>query len=193
MKTQNLIIIGGIGLAAVYLFMMRKRTSESLAALDVPESNENAKEPYDEGRPVKGNNSIGYGVGMVIPTSLNQINQQFKNRVYTKVKDFYGEDANTGLYSDNKKLALYQKIWKKLQEKGVQNPMNATLGEMGPAIREIAQEGFNFAHSKSSLSLSQARSRGMTLNNLFQNKNQRAARTLRGGVASTILGGRRNI
>jgi hypothetical protein len=38
MKTQNLIIIGGIGLAAVYLFMMRKRTSESLAALDVPES-----------------------------------------------------------------------------------------------------------------------------------------------------------
>jgi hypothetical protein len=82
----------------------------------------------------------------MMPNRESGYSQVFKNRVYTKVTDFYGKDANTGLYDPAKRLGLYQRIWIKLSKKGVQNPNGATLGQIGPQIREIAQEGFDFPH-----------------------------------------------
>ena len=60
--------------------------------------------------------------------------------------DFYGPDANIGLYPESKSLGLFQRIWMNLTAKGVSNPNNATLGEIGPALKDIAQEGFNYKH-----------------------------------------------
>lgn len=179
MKTRNLILFGGIGLAAAYLFLMRKRTSQ-LAPAASPVDTQDAIEPA---APPATKESTDLTLGNLFkssaPSRLSGYTQVFNNRVYTKVKDLYGEDANTGLYPESKKLGLYQRIWMNLTAKGVSNPNNATLGQIGPALKDIAQEGFNYKH---------------------RNTNQRAPRTLRGGVGSTTLGrvprplgGRRNI
>tara|TARA_R110001632_G_scaffold51390_6_gene128079 strand:+ start:77 stop:598 length:522 start_codon:yes stop_codon:yes gene_type:complete len=171
MKTRNLIIIGGMGLVAAYVFFIRKRLSGSAAPADVPVDTLDANEPKagakkaakagakkttpltlgqigsktrSLGTIMSSTGRRGSGVQGEVPSSLNQYNQVFSNRVYTKVKDFYGQDANIGLYPESKRLALFQRIWMKLSQNGVSNPMMATLGQIGPAIKEIAQEGFDF-------------------------------------------------
>ncbi len=165
MKTRNLILIGGAGLVAAYVIYMRKRPSglASVQSDDVPVDSIDANEPKagakkttpltlgqigsktrSLGTTMSSTGRRGSGVQGGVPSRLNQYNQVFSNRVYTKVKDFYGEDANIGLYPESKRLALFQRIWMKLSQNGVSNPMMATLGQIGPAIKEIAQEGFDF-------------------------------------------------
>jgi hypothetical protein len=157
MKTRNLILIGGAGLVAAYVIYMRKRPSGSasvygqntLQSDDVPVDSIDANEPKASAARARKKTS-GLTLGQIgsrqasAPNGLNGFNQVFSNRVYTKVKDFYGEDANIGLYPESKRLALFQRIWMKLSQNGVSNPMMATLGQIGPAIKEIAQEGFDF-------------------------------------------------
>ena len=153
MKTRNLIILSGLGLVAAYVFLRRKGNTLDSSVGDVPVDTIDANEPKtttntakkSEGLTLKDLNRGSSGASTNIPPNrLSGYSQVFKNRVYTKVKDFYGEDANIGLYEPNKQLGLFQRIWTKLSEKGVQKPNNATLGQIGPQIKEIAQEGFDF-------------------------------------------------
>lgn len=151
MKTRNLILIGGAGLVAAYVIYMRKRGATSAQSNDVPVDTIDANEPKvsptaasKKTSPLTLGNLGRSGGQAFAPNRLNGYNQVFANRVYTKVKDFYGEDANTGQYPPEKRLALYQRIWKKMSDKGIANPMNGSLGQIGPAIREVAQEGFDF-------------------------------------------------
>ncbi len=151
MKTRNLILIGGAGLVAAYVIYMRKRGATSAQSNDVPVDTIDANEPKVKPSPASKKTSpltlgnLGRsGVQSIAPNRLNGYNQVFANRVYTKVKDFYGEDANTGQYPPEKRLALYQRIWAKMSAKGIANPMMASLGQIGPAIKEVAQEGFDF-------------------------------------------------
>ena len=158
MKTRNLILFGGMGLAAAYLFLMRKRTSQ-LAPVAPPVDTQDAIEPAappatrESSDLTLGNLLNGKSGGTSLPTRsasapsrLSGYTQVFSNRVYTKVMDFYGPDANIGLYPESKRLGLFQRIWMNLTAKGVSNPNNATLGEIGPALKDIAQEGFNYKH-----------------------------------------------
>jgi len=158
MKTRNLILIGGAGLVAAYVIYMRKRGATSAQSNDVPVDTIDANEPKVKPSPASkktspltlGNLGRSGVQSMTVqrkysaPNRLNGYNQVFANRVYTKVKDFYGEDANTGQYPPEKRLALYQRIWAKMSAKGIANPMMASLGQIGPAIKEVAQEGFDF-------------------------------------------------
>jgi hypothetical protein len=152
MKTRNLLLIGGAGLVAAYVIYMRKRPSGSASVQsdDVPVDTIDANEPKVTTTTPKKSQALTLSTLMGkegnenAPMGLSGYSQTFKNRVYTKVTDFYGEDANTGLYEPTKRLGLYQRIWRKLSEKGVQNPNLATLGQIGPQIKEIAQEGYNF-------------------------------------------------
>ena len=155
MKTRNLLLIGGAGLVAAYVIYMRKRPSGSASVQsdDVPVDTIDANEPKVTTTTSKKSQGLTLGGLMgstggtaMMPNRESGYSQVFKNRVYTKVTDFYGEDANTGLYDPAKRLGLYQRIWIKLSKKGVQNPNGATLGQIGPQIREIAQEGFDFPH-----------------------------------------------
>lgn len=155
MKTRNLLLIGGAGLVAAYVIYMRKRPSGSASVQsdDVPVDTIDANEPKVTTTTSKKSQGLTLGGLMgstggtaMMPNRESGYSQVFKNRVYTKVTDFYGEDANTGLYDPAKRLGLYQRIWIKLSKKGVQNPNGATLGQIGPQIREIAQEGFDFQH-----------------------------------------------
>ena len=151
MKTRNLLLIGAAGLVAAYVIYMRKRPSGSASVQsdDVPVDSIDANEPKASAARASKKTS-GLTLGQIgsrqanAPTSLKGYNQVFKNRVYTKVKDFYGEDSNIGLYTEEKRLALFQRIWMKLSEKGFTNPNMVALGEIGPAIKEVAQEGFDF-------------------------------------------------
>jgi hypothetical protein len=171
-KTRNLLLIGGAGLVAAYVIYMRKRPSGSASVQsdDVPVDSIDANEPKASaakagakkttpltlgqigsktpslGTIMSSTGRRGSGGTATMPNRESGYSQVFKNRVYTKVTDFYGEDANTGLYDPAKRLGLYQRIWIKLSKKGVQNPNGATLGQIGPQIREIAQEGFDFPH-----------------------------------------------
>ena len=155
MKTRNLLLIGGAGLVAAYVIYMRKRPSGSASVQsdDVPVDTIDANEPKVTTTTSKKSQGLTLGGLMgstggtaMMPNRESGYSQVFKNRVYTKVTDFYGKDANTGLYDPAKRLGLYQRIWIKLSKKGVQNPNGATLGQIGPQIREIAQEGFDFPH-----------------------------------------------
>ena len=163
MKTRNLLLIGGAGLVAAYVIYMRKRPSGSASVqpvdtIDANEPKASAKKTTSLtlgqigsktpslGTIMSSTGRRGSGGTATMPNRESGYSQVFKNRVYTKVTDFYGEDANTGLYDPAKRLGLYQRIWIKLSKKGVQNPNGATLGQIGPQIREIAQEGFDFPH-----------------------------------------------
>ena len=158
MKTRNLIILGGLGAVAAYVLLRRKGAVADSSVNDLPVDTIDANEPkVTTGKPPrtapKSKSSQGLTLGGLMgstggtamgPNRESGYSQVFKNRVYTKVTDFYGEDANVGLYAPTKRLGLYQRIWIKLYEKGVNNPNQATLGQIGPQIREIAQEGFDF-------------------------------------------------
>jgi hypothetical protein len=167
MKTRNLLLIGGAGLIAAYVIYMRKRPSGSASVQsdDVPVDSIDANEPKASakkttsltlgqigsktpslGTIMSSTGRRGSGGTATMPNRESGYSQVFKNRVYTKVTDFYGKKANTGLYEPAKRLRLYERLWMKLSEKGVENPNNATLGQIGPQIREIAQEGFDFQH-----------------------------------------------
>ncbi len=152
MKTRNLIIIGGAGLLAALVVYMRKRGSTSAQSNEIPVDTIEANEPKATTSKNSGLSFGGLNIGRgqaIAPNSLKKYNQVFVNRVYTKVKDFYGQESNIGLYPESKRLALFQRIWDKMTAKGISNPMNATLGQIGPAIKEVAQEGFNFRHRDS--------------------------------------------
>ena len=157
MKTRNLIILGGLGAVAAYVLIRRKGDVADSSLNEVPVDTIDANEPkVTTGKPKSsGGLTLGGLMGSTtgtttttnprrVPNSESGYTQVFKNRVYTKVTDFYGQDANVGLYRPTKRLALYQRIWMKLTEKGIENPNQATLGQIGPQIREIAQEGFDF-------------------------------------------------
>ena len=73
------------------------------------------------------------------PTSVSST---FTNRVYTKVEDLYG--VKTSSYPASKINTLYRRLYDKLNAKRVR-PSTASLGQIGPALREIAQEGFDFS------------------------------------------------
>lgn len=77
----------------------------------------------------------------IAPTTLSGYSATFKNRVYTKVLDFYGVKVSG--WQTSKTLALYERIFDKLVAKNI-NPRTATLGQIGPVIKEIAKEGFPF-------------------------------------------------
>jgi hypothetical protein len=158
MKTRNLIIIAGLGGIAAYVFFKRKGNGADLGADEVPVDTIDANEPKvttTTSNTTTSKKSSGLTLGGLFgnkgavnasfpPNRESGYSQQFKNRVYTKVTDFYGEDANVGLYEPAKRLGLYERIWRKLSQKGVENPNRAVLGEIGPQIREIGQEGFDF-------------------------------------------------
>jgi hypothetical protein len=157
MKTRNLIILGGLGAVAAYVLLRRKGAVADSSVNDVPVDTIDANEPKVTTSKPKSSQGVtldglfeGNGGTKMrtnprrVPNSEKEYSQVFKNRVYTKVTDFYGEDANVGLYPPTKRLGLYQRIWMKLSEKGVEKPNQATLGQIGPQIREIAQEGFDF-------------------------------------------------
>ena len=157
MKTRNLIILGGLGAVAAYVLIRRKGAVADSSLNEVPVDTIDANEPKvttgkrksSEGLTLGGLMGSTTGTTMTtnprrVPNRESGYTQIFKNRVYTKVTDFYGEDANVGLYRPTKRLGLYQRIWMKLSEKGIENPNQATLGQIGPQIREIAQEGFDF-------------------------------------------------
>ena len=58
----------------------------------------------------------------------------------------FGEKANTGLYPDSKRLALYQRVWQQLLNQGVQDPMKASLGQINVAVGKVGEIGFAFPH-----------------------------------------------
>jgi hypothetical protein len=151
MKTRNLLLIGGAGLVAAYVIYMRKRPSGSASVqpVDTIDANEpkvtTTTSKKSQGLTLGGLMGSTGGTAMA-PNRESGYSETFINRVYTKVTDFYGKKANTGLYEPAKRLRLYERLWMKLSEKGVENPNNATLGQIGPQIREIAQEGFDFQH-----------------------------------------------
>jgi len=159
MKTKTILFYGAAAAALAYFFVLRKKTTSAAPPVDPPVDTQDAIEPpiVDPARTRQdtelalSNLLNGKGGGPRVgnsgaPNRLSGYTQVFENRVYTKVKDFYGPNANTGRYPDSKRLGLYQRIWNNLSAKGVSNPNNATLGQIGPALKDIGTEGFNFQH-----------------------------------------------
>ena len=158
MKTKTILFYGAAAAALAYFFVLRKKTTSAPPPEDPPVDTQGAIEPpvLDPARRDtelalsnllngKGGGQRGGNSGSA-PNRISGYTQVFQNRVYTKVKDFYGPNANTGLYPESKRLGLYQRIWNNLSAKGVSNPNNATLGQIGPALRDIGAEGFNYQH-----------------------------------------------
>lgn len=73
--------------------------------------------------------------------ALNQFPTTFRNRVYTKVKDFHGVEM--AKWEKSKTMALYQRVAMKLEAKGIALE-KATLGQIGPVLKEIGAERFPF-------------------------------------------------
>lgn len=78
------------------------------------------------------------------PKTVGGYSKTFRNRVYTKVLDFYGVKVSS--WQPTKKLVLYKRVFNKLVAKNI-NPNTASLGQIGPVIKEIAKEGFPFDNS----------------------------------------------
>ena len=73
--------------------------------------------------------------------ALNDFPATFRNRVYTKVKDFHGVEM--AKWETAKTMGLYQRIAMKLEAKGIALE-TAALGQIGPVLKEIGAEGFPF-------------------------------------------------
>lgn len=157
MKTRNIILLGGGAVAAYFLFkkfMMpapQVNTGEPALPVDTQDAIEPVVDP-----PIKIDNEVtlnnlfqGKTGGVKPPKAPNKLraySQTFVNRVYTIVKQRHGDKANTGLYPDSKRLALYERIWDKLLGQGLENPMQATLGQINVAVGAVGMEGFAFPH-----------------------------------------------
>ena len=156
MKTKTLLMIGAAGAALAYFFLLRKKGTSAPAPVDVPVDTQDAIEPVTTPvKPVKDNevtlNNLFQGqTGGVkppmAPNRLSAYSQTFVNRVYTIVKQRHGDKANTGLYPDSKRLALYERVWEQLLNQGLENPMQATLGQINVAVGAVGMEGFAFPH-----------------------------------------------
>lgn len=166
MKTKTLLMIGVAGAALAYFFLLRKKNTSVPEPVDVPVDTQDAIEPVTTPlKPVK-EAETGYGVRKhravtlnnlfqgqtggvkppMAPNRLSAYSQTFVNRVYTIVKQRHGDKANTGLYPDSKRLALYERVWGQLLNQGLENPMQATLGQINVAVGAVGMEGFAFPH-----------------------------------------------
>jgi len=156
MKTKTLLMIGAAGAALAYFFLLRKKNTSVPEPVDVPVDTQDAIEPVTTPvKPVKdnevtlGNLFQGQTGGVkppMAPNRLSAYSQTFVNRVYTIVKQRHGDKANTGLYPDSKRLALYERVWEQLLNQGLENPMQATLGQINVAVGAVGMEGFAFPH-----------------------------------------------
>lgn len=159
MKTKTLLMVGAAGAALAYFFLLRKKSVSAPAPVDVPVDTQDAIEPAVA--PVKPDNEVtlnnlmqgGSGQGLDTrnvplraPNRLSLYQQTFVNRVYTIVRQRHGKKANTGLYPDSKRLALYQRVWQQLLNQGVQDPMKASLGQINVAVGKVGEIGFAFPH-----------------------------------------------
>lgn len=162
MKTKTLLMIGAAGAALAYFFLLRKKSASAPAPVDVPVDTQDAIEPVVDPlqtggfKPSIKDNEVtlnnlfqgqtgGYKPSMA-PNRLSAYSQTFTNRVYTIVKQRHGDKANTGLYPDSKRLSLYERVWQQLLNQGVENPMQATLGQINVAVGAVGMEGFAFPH-----------------------------------------------
>lgn len=73
--------------------------------------------------------------------AVNDFPATFRNRVFTKVKDFHGVEMSK--WDKAKTMGLYQRIAMKLEAKGIALE-KATLGQIGPVLKQIGAEGFPF-------------------------------------------------
>ena len=164
MKTKTLLMIGAAGAALAYFFLLRKKSMSAPAPADVPVDTQDAIEPpvvdpaLQTGgyMPPRKDNEVtlnnlfqgrtgGYNPPMA-PNRLSAYSQTFTNRVFTIVKQRHGDKANTGLYPDSKRLSLYERVWQQLLNQGVQNPMQASLGQINVAVGKVGEIGFAFPH-----------------------------------------------
>lgn len=159
MKTRNIILLGGGAVAAYFLFkkFMMPAPQVSTGEPTLPVDTQDAIEPVvDPPLPTRRDNEVtlnnlfqGRTGGVnppMAPNRLSAYSQTFTNRVYTIVKQRHGDKANTGLYPDSKRLALYERIWGQLLNQGLENPMQATLGQINVAVGAVGMEGFAFPH-----------------------------------------------
>lgn len=156
MKTKTILFYGAAAAALAYFFVLRKKNTSVPEPVDVPVDTQDAIEPVTTPvKPVKdnevtlGNLFQGQTGGVkppMAPNRLSAYSQTFVNRVYTIVKQRHGDKANTGLYPDSKRLALYERVWEQLLNQGLENPMQATLGQINVAVGAVGMEGFAFPH-----------------------------------------------
>ena len=144
MKRRNLIILAALAGVGVYIAVRRRKGESAQAVVSEVASNDTASTPANS---KKGKSGIvdavfkgnSYVTEVFSPTSVSRT---FKKRVYTKVKDLYG--VKTSSYPNSKLNTLYRRLYDKLNAKRVR-PSTASLGQIGPALKEIAQEGFDFS------------------------------------------------
>jgi len=144
MKRRNLIILAALAGVGVYIAVRRRKGESTQAVVSEVASNDTASTPANSTKRKSGNNIVdllkgnSYVTEVFSPTSVSST---FTNRVYTKVEDLYG--VKTSSYPSVKINTLYRRLYDKLNAKRVR-PSTASLGQIGPALREIAQEGFDF-------------------------------------------------
>lgn len=159
MKTRNIILLGGGAVAAYFLFkkFMMPAPQVNTGEPALPVDTQDAIEPVvDPAVPPRKDNEVtlnnlfqGQTGGVkppMAPNRLSAYSQTFVNRVYTIVRQRHGDKANTGLYPDSKRLALYERIWGQLLNQGLENPMQANLGQINVAVGAVGMEGFAFPH-----------------------------------------------
>ena len=144
MKRRNLIILAALAGVGVYIAIRRRKGESAQAVVSEVASNDTASTPAKSTKGKSGLNlnailkGNSYVTEVFSPTSVSKT---FKNRVYTKVEDLYG--VKTSSYPNSKLNTLYRRLYDKLNAKRVR-PSTASLGQIGPALKEIAQEGFDF-------------------------------------------------